>query len=123
MAYNEPTDPAFPRKGQPIVEPILNVGDRLRATISWEVCATDPQSGSTAATGIDFDLLLYNTANSTYVYGSQSIHDNNEGFDVTISASDGAGSYQLFIAWPDGATDCAGATSTEVGYAVKWGVW
>ena len=65
----------------------------------------------------DLELFLFNATTKTYVYGSQSIHDNNEGFDVTISASDGGGSYIVMLAWPDGARDCSSATTMRYGWA------
>ncbi|MBK7578656.1 MAG: hypothetical protein IPI67_00485 [Myxococcales bacterium] len=51
----------------------------------------------------DFDLYLYNVTTGQYVYGSQTLDDNNEGFDITFPSS---GHYQIWLSWPTGLTGC-----------------
>ena len=56
------------------------------------------------------------------VYGSQSIEDNNEGFDVTINEQDGACRHQVLDSRPEGdTTDCEGSTELRMGWAGRWG--
>lgn len=79
----------------------LNVGDRLRASISWCSCALGGVGWAPAQLAVDFDLFLFNADTQEYIFGSQSFDDSNEGFDVVIQTEDGAGWYEVYAAWPD----------------------
>lgn len=92
---------------------------RMRMTVSWDACATT--TSSTAAPGgvsVDFDLFLRRQSDGTnpneYVWGSQSTDDNNEGFDFTPSLP---GTYDAYLMWPVGATNCDGGTTIPVSWA------
>lgn len=61
----------------------------------------------------------------THTYGSQSIDDVNEGFDVIIQGSDVSSSaatdaLEIWMSWPSGSTACAGGTMDEIAWA--WGL-
>lgn len=94
----------------------LKVGQRLRYTISWNSCATAVGTGPTS-TAVDIDLFLRNATTQRYVYGSQSVDDVNEGFDVVIQEADAEGDYEILIAWPDEAVGCDDATVEPYGWA------
>jgi len=64
---------------------------------------------------VDFDLFLYNPALG-YVWGSQSLDDNNEGFDYTVQAGEG-GTYQVWLTWPRDQQSCEGTDFIPGGYA------
>lgn len=56
-----------------------------------------------------------------YYYASQSNDDNNEGFDVSIPETL-AGTYEVWLAWPDGAVGCGGAPGALFGWEIAtWG--
>jgi hypothetical protein len=46
--------------------------------------------------------------------GSQSTDDSNEGFDFTPSA---VGTYDAYLMWPVGATNCDGGTTIPISFA------
>jgi hypothetical protein len=62
----------------------------------------------------------YNATNGRWVYGSQSVDDSNEGFDITIQESDGEGEYWFMAAWPEGVVGCDGATHEGMAWALAW---
>ena len=86
-------------------------------TWSWDGCALSDTGFAPAGVSVDFDLFLYSPTLG-YVWGSQSLDDNNEGFDYTIPAGEG-GRYQVILAWPDGSTGCETGSTTEPG-AYAW---
>lgn len=52
MDYTDPSDTgAYPRKEYELAAMFLQVGDRIRFTISWDVCATGPQVARAQASG------------------------------------------------------------------------
>ena len=61
----------------------------------------------------DFDLFLYNETSQKYVYASQSIRDNSEGFDILFQEN---GSYDIYAAWPKGNQGC-GSSQEALGCA------
>jgi hypothetical protein len=81
----------------------LTTNQRVRATISWNGCSDDASGVAPGTVGVDYDLFLYNATTETYVWGSQSLHDVNEGFDFTIQTE---GTYELWISWLDGDRSC-----------------
>jgi hypothetical protein len=62
--------------------------------------STPPSSVAT-----DFDLFLLNRTTNSYVYASQSIDDNSEGFDVILPSD---GDYEVLLEWPSGNAGCGG---------------
>ena len=91
----------------------LPEGTRLRATLTWNSCLVT--SGvAPGEIGVDFDLFLWHDGptNPRPYYGSQTIDDNNEGFDVTLQKGDG-GDLSVWVAFPDTATGCAGGGGME----------
>lgn len=91
--------------------------NRVRASLSWNSCMTANATTSPAPVSTDFDLFLVDEANERVIYSSQSTDDNNEGFDVDLTAF-GSGDYAVWVGWPDGATGCDGnGTSEPVGYS------
>lgn len=46
------------------------------------------------------------TTTEEYVYGSQSVQDVDEGFDVIITPEDGDGDYEVWVSWPAGHRGC-----------------
>lgn len=63
-------------------------------------------TGTIADVRNDFDLYLYNQSAGRYVFGSQSLDDNNEGFDVVVPED---GDYLVFLAWSTEPSKCFGA--------------
>lgn len=94
---------------------------RIRASIAWNACPpSSPVSSSDVAEALpDFDLFLYNEDEGYYVYTSQSLDDNNEGFDVVIEEE---GRHSLYLGWPkDGNTGLGCDGSTEaLAYVYGW---
>src|SRR5690606_13339155 len=92
---------------------------RIRASISWDTCVSEPSG--TRTVGTDFDLFLYNASQQRYVYGSQSIADVEEGFDVTLWQEAGDGEYEVIIAWPEGSSGCNGPVLDGTGgWSIRW---
>lgn len=101
-----------------LAEVSLEVGDRLRASLSWNNCPSD-LSALPPAPLTNLDLLLYNRTTGRYLYVSQSKQDVNEGFDVIIPRNEG-GIYQLILNY-DRDRPCA--TTTREPYVLAWAVW
>lgn len=97
----------------------LNAGQRVRASISWDACPAAQSGIAPAKSKWDFDLFLYNQSTNTYVWGSQSLDDNNEGFDFLLNSS---GTYVLILAWRTkvGEGYCGSETSEPVAWAARW---
>ena len=95
------------KKGYVVSQRTLAAGARVRATISWDTCASKGTAlsglGTVATIKNDFDLYLYDKTNARYVFGSQSVDDNNEGFDVVVPS---AGDYQVMVAWDQELRKC-----------------
>ena len=70
---------------------------------------------------MDFDLFLLrhndHPQNDEYVWASQSVYDNNEGFDYTVGAGQG-GKYEIILSWPEGSDSCEGTQYEPVGIAI-----
>ncbi len=92
-------------------------GDGLRVSLSWSTCST----GQTTSTGpTDFDIFLFNRNRGSYLFSSQSVFDNNEGFQVSIP--DGwDGNYDVYLSWPKASTGCNAAGIEAV--SAMWGAW
>lgn len=121
LDYTEPSNGSFARKEYLLAQASLSIGDRVRVTISYDVCGDDPLASSSVGVDIDLDLYLYNSSTSAYIYGSQSLHDNNEGFDVIISDEDGNGDYQLLISRPEDQKSHCGDKNMVLWWAGRWG--
>jgi hypothetical protein len=97
------------KPGYPIGARSMLAGARLRATISWDACTRKSKvldgTGTVAEVRSDFDLYLYNKSAGRYVFGSQSLDDNNEGFDVVVPED---GDYVVFLAWNHEPSKCFG---------------
>jgi hypothetical protein len=120
--YTPPHDNStFARKEYLLAEGVLAVGDRVRFTISWDACATDEEASTTAPVDIDLDLFLLAGNSGNYIYGSQSVDDNNEGFDVRISEEDGAGRYRVVYSRPAAVDESCGSSTLALGWAGRWG--
>lgn len=102
-------------KADKLLEVSLSPGDRLRYTWSWDACALDDEGDAPVAVSVDFDLFLYNPALG-YVWGSQSLDDNNEGFDYTVQPGEG-GTYQVWLMWPREQQSCEGTDFIPGAYA------
>jgi len=102
----------------------LDPGDRVRFSISWSACVSSPTGGALTTAGSDFDLFLYKKpvggSGGKYIFGSQSVDDVNEGFDVTLTSSHGSGDYEIWVSWESGST-CAGHTIESLGWSsARW---
>ena len=117
LDYGYQPGPSSGRKWAVFQEGDFPAGSRLRVTWSWDGCALSDTGFAPAGVSVDFDLFLYSPTLG-YVWGSQSLDDNNEGFDYTIPAGEG-GRYQIILAWPDGSTGCETGSTTEPG-AYAW---
>ncbi len=94
---------------------------RLRYSVHWNACAEEPLGYPQATVVPDFDLFLFDRTRGRYYYASQSNDDNNEGFDVSIPETL-AGTYEVWLAWPDGAVGCGGAPGALFGWEIAaWG--
>ena len=99
--------------------PSLDAGARIRFTLSWDSCATDPSGDAPASLPVDFDLFLVNVTTDEIVYGSQSIDDNNEGFDVILTED--SSDYEVWMNWPETSTSgCEGAGLEPIGWTVRY---
>ena len=117
--YTPAHDPSFARKEYLLGEATLNAGDRVRATITWFSCATAIDGTSIADVDIDIDLFLLKVSGTpTYIYGSQSIDDNNEGFDLLVPEE---GTYKVVFTRPASVTQSCGSENILLGWAARWG--
>lgn len=94
----------------------------VRWSLSWDGCISTPEAVGAASPAVDYDLFLYNRTTNTYIYGSQSIDDVNEGFDVIIQSSDlsspkATDVFEIWVSWPSGSTACGGGTMDEIAWA------
>ncbi|MEZ4223014.1 MAG: S8/S53 family peptidase [Polyangiaceae bacterium] len=109
--------PGSGRKWAALVQIPLPDGARVRATWSWDGCVPGVTGSAPGAVAIDFDLFLFNNSTNEYYWASQSLDDNNEGFDYTLQGGEG-GDISIILAWPDGAQSCEGNT-VDAG-ALSW---
>ncbi|MEM1030996.1 MAG: S8 family serine peptidase [Myxococcota bacterium] len=123
-AYGDPTQQN--RVGERLLAVDVAAGLRIRASFSWSGCAAKPEPGSPStpsapgAIAVDFDLLLRRVRSDgtgEYVWGSQSIFDNNEGFDYTVPAGE-EGTYEVWVTWPEGSTSCEGTSTEPTGFSL-----
>lgn len=103
----DPSSPPAEIDSKRIVSLTLTPGDRLRATFSWDGCAVGALGVAPTGPAVDFDLFLYSASGSEYVWASQSLDDNNEGFDYTVQAGEG-GTYDVYVAWDKSTPGCDG---------------
>ncbi len=110
-------DPPDAREWEYLIESVaLEEGDRVRATMVWDACAIDDYGDAPLSVSVDFDLFLYrNGENPEYVWASQSLDDNTEGFDYTIP-SGGDDDYSLIVMWPEGAENCEGGVNVPMSW-------
>ena len=92
----EPYEYSNPDDGRefhpPLFDGFLPEGGRIRFVVSWDSCSSSgPMVPS--ASPVDLDLFLFNASTVTWIYGSQSPADVNEGFDVIIPED---GDYQVW---------------------------
>jgi hypothetical protein len=98
-----------------IASATLVENDRARFSLSWDSCPLDIPP----VVGVDFDLFLFNKTTSEFVYGSQSLDDNNEGFHVRI---DKDGVHEVWVGWPANDPDnCSGTEDYEFAVVGRWG--
>ncbi len=95
----------------------LQANQRIRAVLVWHACATSSNGSGPAPRGVDFDLFLNNTTTFKWVYGSQSIDNVSEGFDIIVPT---AGVHEAWIRWPKtgSGSSCAGGPTEN--YAFAW---
>ena len=93
----------------------LVAGSRVRFTFSWDSCPLDDTGEGPAGVSVDFDLFL-RRVDDGYVWGSQSLDDNNEGFDYTVPQNAG-GKYEVWVMWPEGELSCEGTETIEGGFS------
>jgi hypothetical protein len=99
----------------------LPAGTRIRATWSWYGCGAEEPAEAPVSIATDFDLFLFNATYQKYIWASQSIDDNNEGFDFTLQ--DGQdGDIQLIVAWPNEEPQTCEGAELEPG-AWAWRIW
>jgi hypothetical protein len=116
------------RTGEPVFESeYLNVGDRIRFTLVWDSCPADMGGFGPSSVATDYDIFLWNADTHEYLYASQSVSDNTEGFDVTIpsgasaSGRSWAGKYVVYRAWPKGSGGCGDAGAEPFSWAAtRW---
>ncbi len=104
-----------PRVGVKVGGHFLKVGTRVRESIAWHACALQNTGVAPAAVAVDYDLFLYNKTTGKFVAASQSLDDNNEGYDHVISGSDGDGDYETWVVAVPG-TPCGGAATEPFAY-------
>lgn len=118
------TDPSLARDYHVIkYYPSISAGSRIRATISWDACPGEIPA-LVAVPAVDVDLFLLSVDSvvgshyeGTWVIGSQSVKDNNEGFDYEIPSQ---GAYAVVAGWPmNDNTGCDGAATESFGYALR----
>ena len=97
----------------------LAAGTKIRATYSWDACGPN-QGSAPGAVGTDFDLFLYKAkpGSEDYVWASQSLDDNNEGFQYTVQAGE-EGPFQIILMWDDD-SGCDGSQFEP--YTLAWGL-
>lgn len=117
--YGDPTTQNI--VGEKLAELSVAAGQRIRASFSWSACAAEPSAGAPGDIAVDFDLLLRRVladgSGAQYVWASQSIFDNNEGFDYTVAA-DEDGIYEVWVVWPEGSISCEGTLDEPGGFAL-----
>jgi hypothetical protein len=96
----------------------LEAGSRIRATLSWSGCADEPTGEAPGQVAVDFDLFLYRQNTQHYVWGSQSVYDNNEGFDYTVGAGQ-AGVYEVLVSWPADDRSCEETVYEPAGIDIR----
>jgi hypothetical protein len=91
------------RRVMEIMQREMLEGERLRVVVSWDAC---PPSvwGNAAPSPVatDYDLLLHHETEG-WLFTSQSLDDNNEGFDFYFGTAD-AGLVTVYLSWEDGAS-------------------
>jgi hypothetical protein len=111
--------PGDGRIGGQLLSVQLSVGERFRVTFAWDACPVASMGAGPDKVATDIDIFLYNATTSSYLYGSQSVDDNTEGFDVTIPSGQG-GVYTLYYGLVPG-TGCNGVTSEPAAWAGLYG--
>lgn len=102
--------------------PAVSVDYRIRATISWDACPAVNVYWTAAARDIDLFLLkvdsvMGNSYEGTWVTGSQSVSDNNEGFDFKVTSAD---DYLIVAGWAAGDNvGCEGSDTEPFGWAAR----
>ncbi len=81
----------------------VTAGQRIRFALTWDSCPTAATSTVPPSIATDFDLFLFDTESTLWVYGSQSVSDNSEGFDVKAPSTS---KYAIYLRWPKGAKGC-----------------
>lgn len=115
-----PPGPSDGRRGGRYFALHLKPGNRVRATFTWDSCPAAVSGAAPAAVATDIDIFLYNRTANRYVFGSQSLDDSSEGYDVTISAAEGEGDFELYYAFPQKSTGCGASTVEPAAWAVTW---
>jgi hypothetical protein len=98
----------------------LNVGDRVRATASWDSRPSGATGSGPSPVTADFDLFLCSNTKTKCFY-SRSFTDNNEGFDITIPAGLNATDWLLFVGWNPSSPLCGSASSELVTWSAITG--
>ncbi|MGE0791215.1 MAG: S8 family serine peptidase [Sandaracinaceae bacterium] len=122
--YTTPTSSS--RVGRQIGSGSWKQGQRIRWTVAWDACIASASSGTAASPATDFDVFLFNATTGAYIYGSQSVDDVNEGFDVVLQSSDlsspsATDDFEIWLSWPDDAEGCGGGTNAP--YAQAWAIF
>ncbi len=115
-----PPGPSDGRRGERYFGLHLKPGNRVRATFIWDSCPAAVSGAAPASVATDIDIFLYNRTANRYVFGSQSIDDSSEGYDVTISDAEGEGDFELYYAFPEKSPGCGGSTIEPAAWAVTW---
>ncbi len=94
----------------------LDEDDRVRATLVWDACAAQDTGDAPLSVSVDFDLFLYRKdGGGSYVWASQSLDDNTEGFDYTVPEGEG-GEYSLIMMWPLNSENCEGGSNIPIAW-------
>jgi hypothetical protein len=114
--FPSPKSPPGGFRGTTVWAAPLNIGETVRATLSWDSCQW-PAGSNYVAT--DLDLYLYNTRTHHAIAYSASYFDNNEGFQITVPPGED-GDYELLVVHGASALPCVGFRE-RVGVAVVHG--
>ncbi len=95
----------------------MEAGKRIRTSVAWDSCPASVSGLAPAEIETDIDVVLVNRTTNQAIYGSQSVTDSVEGFDVTLPSD---GEYELYWTNPKGAKGCGGGGYEPFYWAVTW---
>lgn len=96
---------------------VMAAGKRIRTSVAWDSCPASVSGMAPAEVETDIDVVLVNRSKNEAIYGSQSVTDSVEGFDVTLPSD---GEYELYWTNPKGAKGCGNTGFEPFYWAVTW---